>query len=69
MAIVGEMAAQWNLPIIGYMTENIQFANKTLYNTLASLSIMSIESLSDALAQTIRQFQWANVGHFGIFCC
>lgn len=59
MEIVGQMAAQWNLPVMGYMTD--EQLNKTQYNTLATLSIMSIESISDALAQTVRYFGWPYV--------
>ncbi|KAI6229710.1 Guanylate cyclase [Aphelenchoides fujianensis] len=43
---VAKMAAFWNIPIIGYMASSTAFSDKTIYKTLARVSLRTTNSLS-----------------------
>lgn len=61
MDAVSKMAAYWNVPIIGYMAASNTFSDKTIYKTLARVSIRTTNSLAYAVATTLKHYNWKNV--------
>lgn len=58
---VAKMAAYWNVPIIGYMASGTAFVDKTIYKTLARVSLRTTNSLAEAVAALLRHFNWKKV--------
>ncbi|KAH7701828.1 Protein GCY-8, partial [Aphelenchoides avenae] len=58
---VGKMAAIWNVPIIGYMASNYAFSDKTIYKTLARVSLRTTNSLALATLALLRHYGWNRV--------
>uniref|UniRef100_A0AAF5D7J4 Guanylate cyclase n=1 Tax=Strongyloides stercoralis TaxID=6248 RepID=A0AAF5D7J4_STRER len=61
MDAVSKMAAYWNVPIIGYMAASNTFSDKSIYKTLARVSIRTTNSLAFAVATTLKHYNWKNV--------
>ncbi|PAV91714.1 hypothetical protein WR25_23168 isoform F [Diploscapter pachys] len=59
---VAKMAAYWNVPIVGYMASSNIFADKTIYKTLARVSLRTTNSLAEAVAALIKHYGWNKVG-------
>ncbi|VDK31106.1 unnamed protein product [Anisakis simplex] len=55
------MAAYWNIPVIGYMASGTKFADKTIYKTLARVSLRTTNSLAQAVASLLKHFGWQKV--------
>lgn len=55
------MAAIWNVPIIGYMASNYAFSDKTIYKTLARVSLRTTNSLALATLALLRHYGWNRV--------
>uniref|UniRef100_A0A915CIF0 Receptor ligand binding region domain-containing protein n=1 Tax=Parascaris univalens TaxID=6257 RepID=A0A915CIF0_PARUN len=53
---VAKMAAYWNVPIIGYMASATAFVDKTIYKTLARVSLRTTNSLAGGVAALLRHF-------------
>ncbi|KAK6749640.1 hypothetical protein RB195_001942 [Necator americanus] len=47
---VAKMASFWNVPIVGYMASSNAFADKSIYKTLARVSLRTTNSLAEAVA-------------------
>lgn len=58
---VAKMAAYWNVPIIGYMASNNAFADKTIYKTLARVSLRTTNSLALAVCALIKHYGWSRI--------
>ncbi|CAJ0958804.1 unnamed protein product, partial [Mesorhabditis belari] len=58
MIPVATMAAYWNKPIIAYMATSNALADKTIYKTLARVSIRTINSQAEATGAFIRHYKW-----------
>ncbi|CAK5044313.1 unnamed protein product [Meloidogyne enterolobii] len=61
MDAVSKMAAFWNVPIIGYMAASNVFSDKTIYKTLARVSLRTTNSLALAVYSLIRHYGWNRV--------
>ncbi|KAF7635102.1 Guanylate cyclase, partial [Meloidogyne graminicola] len=61
MDAVSKMAAFWNVPIIGYMAASNVFSDKTIYKTLARVSLRTTNSLALATYSLIRHYGWNRV--------
>lgn len=55
------MAAYWNVPIIGYMASSNVFSDKTVYKTLARVSLRTTNSLAIATYSLIHHYGWNKV--------
>ncbi|KAI6192045.1 Guanylate cyclase [Aphelenchoides bicaudatus] len=58
---VAKMAAFWNVPIIGYMASSNVFADKTIYKTLARVSLRTTNSLAVATYSLLHHYGWKRV--------
>ncbi|KAH7718579.1 RGC/RGC protein kinase [Aphelenchoides avenae] len=58
---VGKMAAFWNVPIIGYMASSNAFADKSVYKTLARVSLRTTNSLAMAVYSLLHHYKWQKV--------
>lgn len=58
---VGKMAAFWNVPIIGYMASSNAFADKSVYKTLARVSLRTTNSLAMAVYSLLHHYNWQKV--------
>ncbi|KAI6225442.1 hypothetical protein M3Y99_01337100 [Aphelenchoides fujianensis] len=58
---VAKMAAFWNIPIIGYMASSTAFSDKTIYKTLARVSLRTTNSLSLATSSLLHHYGWKKV--------
>ncbi|CAD5229509.1 unnamed protein product [Bursaphelenchus okinawaensis] len=61
MDAVSKMAAFWDIPIIGYMASNTAFSDKTIYKTMARVSLRTINSLALATFTTLKHYDWKKV--------
>uniref|UniRef100_A0A0N5BGH1 Guanylate cyclase n=1 Tax=Strongyloides papillosus TaxID=174720 RepID=A0A0N5BGH1_STREA len=61
MDAVSKMAAYWNVPIIGYMASSNAFSDKSIYKTLARVSIRTTNSLAFAVGTALKHYNWKNV--------
>uniref|UniRef100_A0A914WE67 guanylate cyclase n=1 Tax=Plectus sambesii TaxID=2011161 RepID=A0A914WE67_9BILA len=61
MDAVGKMAAFWNVPIIGYMSSDDYLIDKTIYRTLARISMRTTNSLAKAVAALVKHYGWHRV--------
>uniref|UniRef100_A0A915CU52 Receptor ligand binding region domain-containing protein n=1 Tax=Ditylenchus dipsaci TaxID=166011 RepID=A0A915CU52_9BILA len=61
MDAVSKMAAYWNVPIIGYMASSNVFSDKTIYKTMARVSIRTTNSLAMAVFSLLKHFNWQRV--------
>ncbi|KIH68216.1 hypothetical protein ANCDUO_01448 [Ancylostoma duodenale] len=52
------MATFWNVPIIGYMASSNAFADKSIYRTLARVSLRTTNSLAEAVAALLNHYGW-----------
>ena len=55
------MAAYWNKPIIAYMATSNALADKTIYKTLARVSIRTINTQAEATGAFIKHYGWTKV--------
>ncbi|CAJ0565140.1 unnamed protein product, partial [Mesorhabditis spiculigera] len=58
---VAKMATFWNIPIVGYMASSNQFVDKTIYKTLARVSLRTTNSLAEAVSATLKHYGWSKV--------
>ncbi|CAJ0928991.1 unnamed protein product, partial [Mesorhabditis belari] len=58
---VAKMATFWNIPIIGYMASSNQFADKTIYKTLARVSLRTTNSLAESVSAMLKHYGWKKV--------
>ncbi|CAD5234296.1 unnamed protein product [Bursaphelenchus xylophilus] len=61
MDAVSKMSAFWNIPIIGYMASSTAFADKTIYKTMARVSLRTINSLAQATYTVLKHYDWHKV--------
>uniref|UniRef100_A0A914X4J3 guanylate cyclase n=1 Tax=Plectus sambesii TaxID=2011161 RepID=A0A914X4J3_9BILA len=61
MDAVGKMAAFWNVPIIGYMSSDDYLIDKTIYRTLARISMRTTNSLAKAVAALVKHYGWHRI--------
>ncbi|TMS37583.1 hypothetical protein L596_004484 [Steinernema carpocapsae] len=61
MDAVSKMAAFWNVPIIGYMASSNAFADKTIYKTLARVSLRTTNSLAEAVCSLLVHYSWKRI--------
>ena len=61
MDAVSKMAAYWNVPIIGYMASSTAFSDKTIYKTMARVSLRTTNSLAMAVYSMLRHYGWNKV--------
>ncbi|CAJ0602195.1 unnamed protein product, partial [Cylicocyclus nassatus] len=59
---VAKMATFWNVPIVGYMASSNAFADKSIYKTLARVSLRTTNSLAEAVAALLLHYNWVKVG-------
>ncbi|WKY06082.1 hypothetical protein Q1695_006352 [Nippostrongylus brasiliensis] len=59
---VAKMATFWNIPIVGYMASSNAFADKSIYKTLARVSLRTTNSLAEAVAAILNHYGWRRVG-------
>ncbi|XGW31630.1 hypothetical protein V3C99_010077 [Haemonchus contortus] len=59
---VAKMATFWNIPIVGYMASSNAFADKSIYKTLARVSLRTTNSLAEAVAAILNHYHWTRVG-------
>ncbi|VDM72297.1 unnamed protein product [Strongylus vulgaris] len=59
---VAKMATFWNVPIVGYMASSNAFADKSIYKTLARVSLRTTNSLAEAVAALLTHYGWTKVG-------
>ncbi|VDM53668.1 unnamed protein product [Angiostrongylus costaricensis] len=59
---VAKMATFWNIPIVGYMASSNTFADKSIYKTLARVSLGTTNSLAEAVAAILSHYGWTRVG-------
>ncbi|PIO58482.1 hypothetical protein TELCIR_20082, partial [Teladorsagia circumcincta] len=55
------MATFWNIPIVGYMASSNAFADKSIYTTLARVSLRTTNSLAEAVAAILNHYNWKRV--------
>uniref|UniRef100_A0A0K0D1T4 ANF_receptor domain-containing protein n=1 Tax=Angiostrongylus cantonensis TaxID=6313 RepID=A0A0K0D1T4_ANGCA len=55
---VAKMATFWNIPIVGYMASSNTFADKSIYKTLARVSLRTTNSLAEAVAAILSHYGW-----------
>ncbi|KAK6021040.1 hypothetical protein OSTOST_13298, partial [Ostertagia ostertagi] len=55
---VAKMATFWNIPIVGYMASSNAFADKSIYTTLARVSLRTTNSLAEAVAAILNHYKW-----------
>ncbi|EFO91040.1 hypothetical protein CRE_16553 [Caenorhabditis remanei] len=58
---VAKMATFWNIPIVGYMASSNSFADKSVFKTLARVSLRTTNSLAEAAAALIKHYGWNKV--------
>ncbi|PIC35311.1 hypothetical protein B9Z55_014705 [Caenorhabditis nigoni] len=58
---VAKMATFWNVPIVGYMASSNSFADKSIFKTLARVSLRTTNSLAEATAALIKHYGWNKV--------
>uniref|UniRef100_A0A8R1EG63 ANF_receptor domain-containing protein n=1 Tax=Caenorhabditis japonica TaxID=281687 RepID=A0A8R1EG63_CAEJA len=58
---VAKMATFWNIPIVGYMASSNSFADKTVFKTLARVSLRTTNSLAEAAAALVKHYGWNKV--------
>ncbi|PIO64237.1 ligand-binding protein, receptor family [Teladorsagia circumcincta] len=58
---VAKMATFWNIPIVGYMASSNAFADKSIYTTLARVSLRTTNSLAEAVAAILNHYNWKRV--------
>ncbi|CAD6196260.1 unnamed protein product [Caenorhabditis auriculariae] len=58
---VAKMATFWNIPIIGYMASSNVFADKSIYKTLARVSLRTTNSLAEATAAMLKHYGFGKV--------
>ncbi|EPB73044.1 hypothetical protein ANCCEY_07854 [Ancylostoma ceylanicum] len=58
---VAKMATFWNVPIVGYMASSNAFADKSIYRTLARVSLRTTNSLAEAVAALLNHYGWTKV--------
>ncbi|KAK6047847.1 adenylate/guanylate cyclase catalytic domain protein [Cooperia oncophora] len=55
---VAKMATFWNIPVVGYMASSNAFADKSIYRTLARVSLRTTNSLAEAVAAILNHYNW-----------
>ncbi|KAE9412376.1 hypothetical protein Angca_000887, partial [Angiostrongylus cantonensis] len=55
---VAKMATFWNIPVVGYMASSNAFADKSIYKTLARVSLRTTNSLAEAVAAVLSHYGW-----------
>ncbi|VDP01281.1 unnamed protein product [Heligmosomoides polygyrus] len=58
---VAKMATFWNIPVVGYMASSNAFADKSIYKTLARVSLRTTNSLAEAVAAILNHYGWNRV--------
>uniref|UniRef100_A0A914XEL8 Guanylate cyclase n=1 Tax=Plectus sambesii TaxID=2011161 RepID=A0A914XEL8_9BILA len=58
---VAQLAAAWNVPIIGYLSNDEKFADKTIFDTLARTSLISSNYLGQAISMFLANYNWKKV--------
>lgn len=58
---VAKMATFWNVPIVGYMASSNAFADRSIYRTLARVSLRTTNSLGEAVAALLKHYGWKRV--------
>ncbi|KAK6043260.1 ligand-binding protein, receptor family [Cooperia oncophora] len=58
---VAKMATFWNIPVVGYMASSNAFADKSIYRTLARVSLRTTNSLAEAVAAILNHYNWKRV--------
>uniref|UniRef100_A0A0N4ZBT9 Guanylate cyclase n=1 Tax=Parastrongyloides trichosuri TaxID=131310 RepID=A0A0N4ZBT9_PARTI len=61
MEAVSKMASYWNIPIIGYMAASNVFSDKSIYKTLARVSIRTNNNLAYAVCAMLKHNNWKKV--------
>ena len=54
MGVAAQMAAIWNVPIIGYASSAGYLSDKSIYSTLARVSMTSTNGIADSLIALIK---------------
>jgi guanylate cyclase len=58
---VAKMAAFWNVPVVGYMASSTIFSDKSIYKTLARVSLRSTSALAVATYALLKHYDWSRV--------
>uniref|UniRef100_A0A914VVC9 Receptor ligand binding region domain-containing protein n=1 Tax=Plectus sambesii TaxID=2011161 RepID=A0A914VVC9_9BILA len=65
--VIGQLAAaaNWNLPVLGYLSSDDTLSDKTVYNTLARTSTMSTTFFAQAVKAIVVKNGWKKVAYVG----
>uniref|UniRef100_A0A914WXV1 Receptor ligand binding region domain-containing protein n=1 Tax=Plectus sambesii TaxID=2011161 RepID=A0A914WXV1_9BILA len=65
--VIGQMAAaaNWNLPVLGYLSSDDSLSDKNVYNTLARTTVISATFFAQAVKMVVAQNGWKKVAYVG----
>jgi guanylate cyclase len=61
MDAVAKMATFWNIPIIGYMSSSNALADKSIYRTLARISMRTTNAIAETVCALLKHYGWQRV--------